>query len=312
VKGFARVHPLAAIGVLALVLAATACGGDEIAGGTSPGTTAEPPATTETPPETATEPAETGETETETEAPVETISISVYLLRGEKVGVAHRTVDKQETVGTAALEELLRGPTPEEAAAGLGTSIPEGTTLNGLTIEDGIATVDLSGEYDDGGGSLAMFTRLAQVVHTLTQFPTVQGVLFQLDGEPVETFSSEGIVLDGPQTREDYEDQAPPTLVETPAVGDALPSPLRLSGTSNVFEATSNYELLDATGAVIAEGFVTASCGTGCRGTFDVEVPFEWSGEPRGTLLVFELSAQDGSRVNVVEIPLAFAPAPCC
>ena len=73
-----------------------------------------------------------------------------------------------------------------------------------------------------------------------------------------------------------------------------------------MFEATSNYELLDATGAVIAEGFVTASCGTGCRGTFDVEVAFEWSGDPRGTLRVFELSAKDGSRVNVVEIPLAF------
>ena len=113
----------------------------------------------------------------------------------------------------------MQGPTPEETAAGLGTSIPEGTTLNGLSIADGVATVDLSGEFDDGGGSLAMFTRLAQVVHTLTQFPTVEGVLFQLDGVPVETFSSEGIVLDGPQTREDYEDQAPPTLVETPAVG---------------------------------------------------------------------------------------------
>lgn len=302
-KGFARFRPLAAIGVLALVLTATACGGDEVAGDTSPATTAEPPATTEAPTEPATEPSET---ETETEAPAETITVSVYLLRGEKIGVAHRQIEQQETVGTATLEELVQGPTPEEAAAGLGTSIPEGTTLNGLSIADGIATVDLSGEFDDGGGSLAMFTRLAQVVHTLTQFPAVEGVLFQLDGVPVETFSSEGIVLDGPQTREDYEDQAPPTLVETPAVGDVVASPLRLSGTSNVFEATSNYELLDATGAVIAEGFVTASCGTGCRGTFDVEVAFEWSGDPRGTLRVFELSAKDGSRVNVVEIPLAF------
>ena len=42
VKGFARVRPLAAIGVLALVLAATACGSDEVAGDTSPGTTADP------------------------------------------------------------------------------------------------------------------------------------------------------------------------------------------------------------------------------------------------------------------------------
>ncbi|MCC6224663.1 MAG: GerMN domain-containing protein [Thermoleophilia bacterium] len=301
---------LVALALTALALAAAACGGEEVAGDTAPATTAETTGTTEAPPPTETGPVETGTSEPE--PPVEAMTVAIYLLRGEHVGVAHRTVEQQETVGTAALEELLRGPTTEEAAAGLGTSIPAGTALNGLTIEGGVATVDLSGGFDDGGGSLSMFTRLAQIVHTLTQFPTVDGVLFELDGVPVETFSSEGIVLDGPQTREEYEDQAPATLVETPAVGDTVTSPLRLSGTSNVFEATSNYELLDAAGNVLAEGFVTASCGTGCRGTFDVEVPFADTGEANGTLLVFELSAEDGSRVNVVEIPLAFAPTPCC
>src|SRR3990170_252090 len=92
-------------------------------------------------------------------------------------------------IARAALEQLLAGPTDAEAEAGLHSEIPEGTELLDLAIEDGIATVDLSGEYDDGGGSLAMFTRLAQVVYTLTQFPTVEGVTFELDGEPVEVFS---------------------------------------------------------------------------------------------------------------------------
>ena len=31
-----------------------------------------------------------------------------------------------------------------------------------------------------------MQTRLAQVVYTLTQFPTVKGVLFSLDGVPID------------------------------------------------------------------------------------------------------------------------------
>ncbi len=248
------------------------------------------------------------ETATDTEPVPKTMALSVYFLRGEKIGVARRFVPETQAVGRAALEELLAGPTPEEAAAGLSTGIPEGTELLDLSIADGVATVDLSGAYDDGGGSLAMFTRLAQVVYTLTQFPTVQGVNFRLDGEPVETFSSEGIVLDHPQERSDFEDQTPAILVESPAVGDTVFSPLRFTGTANTFEATLQYQLLDATGQVIAEDFTTATCGTGCRGTFKVSIPFEYEGEPYGTFRAFELSAKDGSEINVVEIPLIFGP----
>jgi hypothetical protein len=289
--------------LVAVVLLAAACGGDEEEPSPAP-----PPAQTETsqppappPPATETEPVETEPAE-------ETMALSVYFLRGEKIGVARRFVPETQGVGRAALEELLAGPTAEETEAGLLTGIPEGTELLGLTIENGVATVDLSGAYDDGGGSLAMFTRLAQVVYTLTQFPTVQGVNFELDGEPVETFSSEGIILDHPQTREDYEDQTAAIHVETPAIGDTVMSPLVFSGTANVFEATLNYQLLDAEGEVIAEDFVTATCGTGCRGTFEASVPFEYEGEPRGTFRAFELSAKDGSEINVVEIPVAFEP----
>lgn len=297
---FAFVAPLA----VALALSIAACGGQTGGGGGSPGSEA-----TETAPPTATdgqsEPGATA-TPTETAAPPETITLAVYFLRGEKVGVAHRRVPKTQAVGRAALEQLLQGPTAAEQDAGLQSEIPPGTELLGLSIEGGIATVDLSGAYASGGGSLTMFTRLAQVVYTLTQFPTVDAVAFELDGKPVETFSSEGIVLDHPQTRADYEDVTPAILVETPAVGDTVSSPIRLTGTANTFEATFEYALTDWDGKIVAQHFVTATCGTGCRGTFDVSIPFEWSGEPRGSLVVFERSAADGSQINVVEIPLAF------
>jgi hypothetical protein len=283
--------------VLALGVSVAACGGGE----------GEEPATTAAPPATQTEPATT-EAGTETEPPpVETTVVSAFFLRGEWVGVAHRTIEKVEGIGAATMEELLAGPTPEEEEAGLITGIPEGTSLLGLDIADGVATVDLSGEFDDGGGSLAMFTRLAQVVYTLTQFPTVEGVNFMLDGEPVEVFSSEGIVLDHPQTRADYEDQTPAILVENPAPFDVVTSPLTMSGTAHTFEATLQYELLDADGNVLVpEGFATATCGTGCRGTWEAQVDFDAEPGTTGTLFVYELSAKDGTRTNVVEIPVEF------
>ena len=79
---------------------------------------------------------------------------------------------------------------------------------------------------------------------------------------------------------------------------------MRLRGTANTFEAKLQYEVLDAAGEKIAGTFLTATCGTGCRGTFEEVVPLEEGAQP-ATLVVFENSAEDGARINVVEIPLA-------
>jgi spore germination protein GerM len=79
-----------------------------------------------------------------------------------------------------ALDSLLAGPSEAEAAAGVFTAVPAGTELLHLDIEDGIAMVDLSSEYEQGSGSWGESLRLAQVVYTLTQFETVETVDFRL------------------------------------------------------------------------------------------------------------------------------------
>ena len=86
-----------------------------------------------------------------------------------------------------------------------------------------------------------------------------------------------------------------------------MTSPLRLRGTANTFEATFQVELLDADGRVVGKRFATATSGSGTRGTFDVTVPFS-ARKPGGTLVVYEDSAKDGSRINVVRIPLRLQP----
>jgi hypothetical protein len=142
----------------------------------------------------------------------------------------------------------------------------------------------------------------------VTQLSPGDRVRFRIDGKPVEVFSSEGVVLDRPQRRADYEDQTPAILVEYPAVGDDVSSPMDLRGTANTFEATFEYELLGPAGDKLAGTFVTATCGTGCRGTFDEVVAFDAAGATSGRLVVFERSAKDGSRINVVEIPVGIGP----
>lgn len=205
------------------------------------------------------------------------------------------------------MQALLAGPTPEEQAAGMSSSIPAGTRYLGVAIgDDKVATVNLSGEFESGGGSVSMATRLAQVVYTLTQFPTIDKVAFALDGQPVEVFGGEGIVMDHPVGRADYEEWTPAIFVDTVAVGDRITSPIHLAGTANVFEATFQARILAADGSVVVDQVVTATSGTGTRGTFDVSLPFDLPPGP-ATVVVLEYSAKDGTPVNVVEIPVVVA-----
>jgi hypothetical protein len=199
----------------------------------------------------------------------------------------------------AALEALLAEP-----PSGYGTAIPAGVESLSVDVADGVATVDLPAAFESGGGSASMFGRLAQVVFTATQFDAVDAVLFQIDGVPVDVFSGEGIILDGPQTRADWYDDAQAIYVATPAIGSAVTSPITISGAANVFEATLAYEVTTLDGTVLAEGFTTATCGTGCWGDFAVDVPYTVAEDTEGFVTVFTHSAEDGSRTNVFSYPV--------
>jgi germination protein M len=203
---------------------------------------------------------------------------------------------------------LLAGPTPAELAAGLHTQIPPGTQVRGLTIRDGVATVDLSGSFAAGGDPLGDRGRLAQVVYTLTQFPTVDGVRFRIDGQPLVFRSGEGVVQRRPQTRASFEDVTPAIFVEIPAVGAQVGSPLVIQGTANTFEAQFVAQVLDEDGQTLAEQSVMATSGSGTRGTFNEAVSFATDAS-RVTLVVYEPSAADGRPTHVVRIPLSLGGA---
>ncbi|HJV30029.1 MAG TPA: GerMN domain-containing protein [Gaiellaceae bacterium] len=241
-------------------------------------------------------------TATTTETETETTTLRMYFVRAELVGVSTREVERTTVVAAAALRELLAGPSAEERAGGLGTAIPEGTQLRSVVISGRTATVDLSRAFEAGGGSTSMTLRVAQVVHTLTQFPTVARVAFRLDGEAVESIGGEGVVVSPAVDRGDFESQAPAILVESVGPGDVISSPVRLTGTANTFEATLNLRLVGADGEVLHDDFATATSGSGMRGTFDETIEFD--GEGPATLVAYERSGEDGSEINVVEIPV--------
>src|SRR5687768_11905061 len=160
---------LAMVAVLAIV--AAACGDD---GAIDARPTPARPDTTVTTTETAaTTPATTA---------AGTTQVSVWLARGEHLEPVSRTVPRVPRIGAEAVKALLAGPTTAEGRAGWSTAVPKETRFVDLTIDgSGIAKVDLSRDFESGGGSLGLTLRLAQVTCTVGQFPTVKGVRFALN-----------------------------------------------------------------------------------------------------------------------------------
>jgi hypothetical protein len=238
------------------------------------------------------------------------MTYEVWFTRGESLFAVSRAQLATPRVGSAAMEALLEGPNPRERAAGVGSQVPPGSQFLGLTVQDGIATVDLTSEFESGGGSASLDMRIAQVVYTLTQFPTVKGVLFQLDGESVDVLGGEGIVVDQPVARRDFRDLLPAILVRKPEIGERVSNPVTVSGSANVFEANVSVEIVDANGKVVGSTFTTATCGTGCRGTFSVSVPYEIAAATRGLVIVHDDDAAGtGTPPHEVRIPVVLTPS---
>jgi spore germination protein GerM len=120
-----------------------------------------------------------------------------------KIKYYGRIENKIET----AMKELLKGPTEEEKKNGFSTSLNENTRILNLSIEGDTVNLDFSKDVEEGGGTLLMETRIAQIVYTSTQFPGIERVRFLIEGKTINYFSGEGItIVEKPISREDLKE----------------------------------------------------------------------------------------------------------
>ncbi len=186
------------------------------------------------------------------EPPTSTVAQTMPLTVFRVVGGALRA----ETVTVAETQAVARA-----ALTALGIEAK-------VTIDAGTAAVDLA---DASAGEVA------EVVYTLTQFPTVQRV---------NVAGRSGL------TRADVGAFVPVILIERPAAGADVPESFTVSGTASVFEATFVVELRRG-GVVLSQHTVTASEGAPARGTFTITLHAPSPGAL--TLAAYAASAVDGT-----------------
>jgi spore germination protein GerM len=105
----------------------------------------------------------------------------------------------------AAFQSLLAGPT----AGTDSTTIPKGTKLLGLKSENDEVHVNLSEDFTKGGGSTSMMGRVGQVVYTATTLNPKAKVYIDVDGKPLDVLGGEGVELQQPLTRENFQKDYP-------------------------------------------------------------------------------------------------------
>jgi len=256
-------------------------------------------------------PAEPSPTPGALESPAaDTMDVVVYYLKSGSQDIhlvrEVHTLPKSEGVARVALNELITGTPVTEGAYKV---LPADTKILGITIEDGLATVNFSKEvlYANVGSSVER-PGIDSIVNTLTEFPTIERVAFTVEGSAENGMDWWGHVglYEQPFTRYLGMVREPAIWVTSPAAGEKVTSPIRLHGSASVFEGTVNYRLRDASGNILAESFTTAIMDEFYRGDFDASIPFNTAAPGQGKLEVYSESAEDGSEIHKIIIPVTW------
>lgn len=166
-----------------------------------------------------------------------------------------------------------------------------GNTVNSVTVEASIATVDV-GEISLNVGAEGEQRAIDQILWTLTEFaPEITGVRFTVNGETVESFAGHVDTTATFERAVSYE-VLNPIQISSINQGAELTSPLTISGQACTFEANVVWKLTQD-GKVVDEGFTTASSGCPERGDWSITIKDLAPGNY--TIAALEYSAEDGS-----------------
>lgn len=129
-----------------------------------------------------------------------TVYFPLYTKLGSFVYPVRHLVPKTVTPARAAMEALIAG-----YPGGPFVPLPEETEVLGVTIKDGLATVDFSGELRNvnvgSGGEAAV---LSAIVATLGQFQGVNSVQILVDGEKLDSLAGHIDITEPISTDEIY------------------------------------------------------------------------------------------------------------
>jgi len=127
--------------------------------------------------------------------------VKVYFVKYSKgqarIVSVNREVTPENSKIKVAITELLKGPSEEEKKKGFLSEIPEETKLLGIKEDQKEVVVDLSEDFEYGGGSSSQMVRVEQLVKTAMN-ASKKPVYLNIEGRRAEVIGGEGIMIKQP------------------------------------------------------------------------------------------------------------------
>lgn len=116
-----------------------------------------------------------------------------------------REIPRNDSPLSETLKALIAGPNAAEAKRGMRSLIPAGTRLLSAVVKDGVATLNMSDEFQfNQYGIEGYLGQLSQIVFTATAWPTVKSVQFLIEGQRREYLGAEGVWIGTPLSRDKF------------------------------------------------------------------------------------------------------------
>lgn len=138
------------------------------------------------------------------------IEASVYFLALDSNGNSiYKKVKREAPYGSNkldfAVQELLKGPDLIEKTAGAYSEIPKNTKLLGIRTSGNKIIIDLSSDFQNGGGTDSIYSRMMQLIKTSVENADNKKVYLYLDGKQIKFIGGEGIMVTQPLNEKSLE-----------------------------------------------------------------------------------------------------------
>ncbi len=143
-------------------------------------------------------PSESDVTQEKTEAQVKNIKVFI-LDKSGNIRPVNRECDTEKNTSCFeyAISELIKAPSKWEKSKGFTSEIPSGTKVLSIRESSNSVMIDLSSDFETGGGAESTYMRVKQVIKTSNANTNVPVYLY-INGKQANVIGGEGIMVKQP------------------------------------------------------------------------------------------------------------------
>lgn len=114
-------------------------------------------------------------------------------------------IEKENSCFEYAIKELVSAPTKWEKSKGFTSEIPSGTKVLSVRESSGSILIDLSSDFESGGGAESTYARIQQVIKTANANSSTPTYLY-INGKQADVIGGEGIMIKQPLSERSFDE----------------------------------------------------------------------------------------------------------